>query len=641
MVQRIAVLAAVLAALAFAAPAGAAVTASSVTAPANGSAWDANLDSPGQVTISGTATADTPATDKVNLVCTYANAASGSASLATNPPAGVNNVSLTPTGIHTGTFSVTVPDTGWEYYTCLLRAVPTGPSPSDFSPYTGPVIQVSGHATYNTGGQLYDFEQDISGPLAYWAGYSTSSCFVDTTFSMDPTTLDYPPFGLFGCAAVFGVNPDATASSLRVDGHDAFLPYEAHSVHPAITGFEPITAFTRHVDPPSGDTQMSWTEPIVRCADGSAAYPPTCPAWTDAGLSDRAITIGDHGGRLVRHTDTWTNSGAAASQLDVWYQIAANGSALAWKFPGETAYAAHVTGDHSGAGGTIPTPPTGPASLLVAADPAQVDFVNPRGSLTWSSPPSEIRFTDAGTVYLRYQRTIPAGGAVATTFTFATDGSQASVDALTATARAAMLPTVAIGAPADGATVSGTPVTITGTAADDGPVTVSVNGHAATMGAAGTWSASVPLQQGANAIVATATDGDGNVAQAQRTVSLVFPKGHPPVPVPNAFTFKVTKPKAGAKTVTITLTLPGPGTVAGSLTSSLTRAARTTTLAKASKTAKAAGKLTLKLRLSKKALSLIRKHHTVKGRLTLKFSPTGGTPLSKTTKVTLRAKKKH
>jgi glucodextranase-like protein len=640
MVHRIVVGAVMVGALAFAPAAGAAVTASTVTSPANGTGFDVDLDDPGQITVTGTATADNPATDMVRIACTYSENADGSAAVLA-PTAATG--ALTPTGVGTGTFSVQVSGDQFEYFTCRLRAVPSGGLPSDYRSFTGPVAHFSGRSTDppNQPPALHDFYQDISGPLGYWDGGSTSACFVYSTYTLDPATLGYGQ--LFDCAGVAGGDPTGTRASLRVDGRDGFLPAEASS-YTAITGDEPITGFVRRLDPASGDVQLTASEPTVHCADGSTTYPPTCPAWADAGLSDRATTVGDHGGRLVRHTDVWTNSGSGARQLDVWYRVSVANTAAQWRFPGETAYAPHADGDHSGAGGAIPTPPAGPASVLVADDPAQAGYLQPRGSVTWSSAPSEIRFTASSQLYLHYVRTVPARGAAAVSLAFATDGSQANVDALSAGARAGLRPTVAITGPANGVRVGTAAVRVTGTATDDGPVSVSVNGHSAALAANRTWSVVVPLRPGANTLVATARDSDGNTAQAQRTVTraTVSPPPPPrpvtpsnPVMPSNRFTLTLKKPKAGDKSLTVTLTVPGAGAIRAKLRALLKRPPRRVTLAKAKKTATTAGKVRLRLRLTKKARALLRRHHALNARLSVTYTPTGGTARAKTKSVRL------
>ena len=65
--------------------------------------------------------------------------------------------------------------------------------------------------------------------------------------------------------------------------------------------------------------------------------------------------------------------------------------------------------------------------------------------------------------------------------------------------------------------------------------------------------------------------------------------------------------------------------------------ARTRTLATARKAAKNAGKVTLTLRLSKSALKLLRRSHTLKAQVSVTFTPTGGTARTTTKRLTLRA----
>jgi hypothetical protein len=85
------------------------------------------------------------------------------------------------------------------------------------------------------------------------------------------------------------------------------------------------------------------------------------------------------------------------------------------------------------------------------------------------------------------------------------------------------------------------------------------------------------------------------------------------------------------------LTVPGAGLIRAKLTASVKRPARTVALAKARKTARAAGRVTLTLRLRKKGLALLRRRHALKARISVTFSPAGGTPRTKTKRVTLRA----
>jgi CSLREA domain-containing protein len=84
-------------------------------------------------------------------------------------------------------------------------------------------------------------------------------------------------------------------------------------------------------------------------------------------------------------------------------------------------------------------------------------------------------------------------------------------------------PVVTILSPADGATLTSSPVTVVGTAVDSSSVTVTVNGVSATNFGVSGFSASVPLTPGSNTLTAVATDAAGHVGQAEITVSFEPP----------------------------------------------------------------------------------------------------------------------
>lgn len=75
------------------------------------------------------------------------------------------------------------------------------------------------------------------------------------------------------------------------------------------------------------------------------------------------------------------------------------------------------------------------------------------------------------------------------------------------------VPAIAIGSPADGALLGGSPVTVTGTVSGSPPPVVDVNGVAATV-SGGTFSAQVPLVEGASTLTATATNVFGAAGDA-------------------------------------------------------------------------------------------------------------------------------
>jgi hypothetical protein len=120
---------------------------------------------------------------------------------------------------------------------------------------------------------------------------------------------------------------------------------------------------------------------------------------------------------------------------------------------------------------------------------------------------------------LPYSRTIPAGGSIALRFGYVQAYSQADVASLAATTLASFAPTVTITSPAGGASLPSAAVIVGGSASDPtGISSVTVNGQAATVSAAGVWSAPVMLAPGANTLTVVATDGDGITGEQQESV---------------------------------------------------------------------------------------------------------------------------
>lgn len=83
-------------------------------------------------------------------------------------------------------------------------------------------------------------------------------------------------------------------------------------------------------------------------------------------------------------------------------------------------------------------------------------------------------------------------------------------------------PVLNVTAPADGFVTNHATVNVTGSSNDltSGPVTVKVNGKAATVGADGSFSVPVTLTEGENEITVTAMDSAGKTTTVKRTVTL-------------------------------------------------------------------------------------------------------------------------
>ena len=125
-------------------------------------------------------------------------------------------------------------------------------------------------------------------------------------------------------------------------------------------------------------------------------------------------------------------------------------------------------------------------------------------------------------------RKIRAGAATISlllTFGFAAS-TQAGAQGYAAAAKVEVRPHLTITSPANGATVTSSPVTVTGTAgSSSGVKSVTVNGVTATL-YGGNWSATVPLTPGENTLTATMTPKYGSTEIASVTVTYAGAAAH-------------------------------------------------------------------------------------------------------------------
>ena len=201
--------------------------------------------------------------------------------------------------------------------------------------------------------------------------------------------------------------------------------------------------------------------------------------------------------------------------------------------------------------------------LLTASDPDgnSLSFVKSGG-------PTAATLIDHGdgTATFSWTPNIGQAGDHQVTFTVTDDGVPVASDLETITITVVdpfvdiTPPQVQITSPANGATLNGTPVTVSGTASDETALAgVTVNGVAATLGS-GTFSASVPLVAGANTLTAVATDSSGNTASVQIQVTYTPPDVTPPL-------VQITSPANGAVLTSASVTVSGTASDETALTS--------------------------------------------------------------------------
>jgi hypothetical protein len=120
----------------------------------------------------------------------------------------------------------------------------------------------------------------------------------------------------------------------------------------------------------------------------------------------------------------------------------------------------------------------------------------------------------------------------------------------------------------------------------------------------------------------------------------------PPPPPPNDISVPGGSVTFNNGTFTVPVTVPGPGTLSAGqapvATTSRAVAAATKKLVKrVTKTVTQAGVVKLKMKLTKKGKKVLRKKGKVRVRLAITFTPTGGTPNTELTKITIKKKKRR
>ena len=402
-----------------AAPAGAAITASQVTSPSNPTFLNPDIHAGAPpLPVSGTTSGGNPATDTVDIVCVYgAGADQGRVVLR-------NDVDVRADG----TFETTVDPLDFWYLVCRLIAVPeaTG-GPFNTDTYKGSVVSNSGHyrepvRSGVNAGKLRDYFQASSALEGYFSALSAGNCYVGDSFPVDPPTFRWTH--LFGCSSI-PAGQAAELRSLRVDGRNVYLPFDAD---PSIAGYRGIEDVQLSIDGAAGGVmRVRATEPAVVCNDDV-----TCTAYQSAGLELHQQQNGGERGHTLAVDHRWVNTTGAPKQLAVTYRVVIAGFTSAWRFPGEAAYATHAAGD------TVTPPSSGPGSVSVTTSAGGTcEAVSSAcGSVTWNAPPQAIRFVRDDEVDLTYSRTIPAGGAALIAFEYAQDLSQAPVEGYAAAARA-------------------------------------------------------------------------------------------------------------------------------------------------------------------------------------------------------------
>jgi hypothetical protein len=425
-----------------------------------------------------------------------------------------------------GTFSTVapVPHVGSDSPVCRLRALPHGTNvDTDVSAYAGPLVNIDRLQRLTQDSSTFNFDLTAGSGTGSTEVHSAGNCgdgALGTVPDDQGTPVDFQ-----GCVADLGPSAAAGATGpLRVDGHPALLPYSVLTYADASTTLH-LTVRTAR----SG--QVTWTEsaPLVRC-QGTDVYPPppgSCDTVVPTGVSFHRHGTFVAGGKQIRLQDSFTSTDGHRHRVRTVYGMAWTPpptGGLGFAFPG------HRRGFHGSTRGEIVTGlPTRSATALVRSDrfAAEGDPMASTRSLTWSRPPTHLSFAsgDASVFGMAYSLAVPKNGTVRLGFTDSLGVRTSSAKALGRQAVASVMSTPTIGSPAKGAVVAGKKTVVKGVvhAGVNGlPVSVTVNGHAATLTAVGGSKARYKVvfdeALGKHTLTATATDAGGNKRSTSITV---------------------------------------------------------------------------------------------------------------------------
>ena len=513
-------------------------TSSNVTSPADGTLLFQNIDANPNATITVAGTTNWTASDTSNLFdidcylgsTVYTVYAGG----AGNPGLGLDPG---------GNFSVTVPQVTFHGEPCHLVVVPHGTTPDPGISYTGPRVGFSSFQTVEAAGGSHPTINYVFGDDTTQADAGSNSSEYCGAFSQldDGTSaMNFGPLSLWGCGSFYTslsdqtwqggpINMDSSAdltrSEIEVDGQNAYGSTgadELFSGSDALAGFPALSINVDSFSTANGNAQTTESEQLVKCTPQDV-YTPTyanCTAFASTGVAFKRVSDYTNSGRVITTTDTFTSTDGLAHALDLQYETDIGDGAAGWQFPGQSGYCC-TTGTRGPAATAVPE-----TIYAIAAPASSPSLNNPVGAATFSVPYNSVTFDHTiwgpghPSTLFDFQRMVPASGSTSITWSYATGTSLAEVQGYAAAAQAAMqAPVVAISSPAGGGTVTGTPLTVTGTAsAPSGVSSVTVNGVAATV-SNGTWMASVPLTRGQNTLTATATSDDGSTASTTAKVT--------------------------------------------------------------------------------------------------------------------------
>ena len=435
----------------------AAIAGSRITTPADPSFFIADENAGTQTfAIAGTTTGGNPATNLVDVNC-YSDGSFVTVA---------KNVSLKPDG------SFSLPKANLNNpldLTCRLRAVPAGTSPSNLTPFSGPVIGVgerdlSKVSGGQNNGKTYDYYLDAQQQAAAFDYTSLGGCgledgyLYDATYTLTTTTF-FCNAGLPGPAG----SSAPTRSDVQVDGANAYPPYQAFFVNANAGGFPALTE-TYTIDQAAGNVVIHESDPLVKCTDPT--YPPNtagCATFVATGVTDNRAITQDHNGHVSWITDSFTSTDGKAHSIDLlwdnnqqFWGHSGNSAQVEYEFPGQSAFSTHA------AGNSVALPST-PGTIFVRMHGAPDGNTSTgQGAIVYDRPATAATFTFVQSFdsefSLHQTGTVPAGGSTRFRFAYVQDYQSVNVASMAQEASSAFLEQIAVSRSGSGSgTVTSTP----------------------------------------------------------------------------------------------------------------------------------------------------------------------------------------
>jgi hypothetical protein len=399
----------------------------------------------------------------------------------------------------------------------------------------------------------------FTGPMLYTWATHLESYLVPTPYGYDAVTGagDGSVEMQAGCASTFqatytppqpdrlgpgvgtchiGLSPkDQTSaspgSSVKVDGHDAYLPSGVYQYLLAERALFTLTVPTITVSishSTDGSLHVTEADPLMRCSVDDT-YPPTvasCPLLVPTGVTLHRKIDTIRGLHQVRVRDQWVSTDGQAHSVSVRYFGQAAGTQPGFRFPGDAQFQLTTAGQQVSNLGTKA------GTLLERSDfsaPSTDLAVNTFG-ITWSRPPSNVSFAPTfKTMYaLAYTLSVSPSHPGYLGFAVSEHGSTSAATTLGGQAVADMVSRPTISTPANHATISGHSTTVKGSVtlgANGLPTSVTVNGHAAHLTPVSatkeTYSVTFTESLGTHQLNVVAKDSVGNTASRSITVKNV------------------------------------------------------------------------------------------------------------------------